>query len=461
MSFERDDERISIARDELFTRHVDEVIAEERSRSGRTLPPPREISPLRRFLYSPMFYMPFAACVGAFLAWAIAEPYYEDYPHIGGEVVLVNADPFVHEGEGVLSLTVAGHEVFAYPDTVRLEEGADGQPPYGSLADIQVGDFIEVSALETLDVRRVDAIGIRPATQERALDIGEGTTGVSAVLDFVLFPLIAAMVALFLLLAEGMSTRNWLRMIERLLIGTSMGALFAFLAYIPASILFAAASVLAAPGFENIETIQQLGGGYFFIFAIGRSLAWACIGAGLGCGMNLIRATKAQLKSSVLGGTIGGALGGLLFDPINRFAQADSVFEGAETSRMIGFMAIGLLIGLFVALAERLAREAWLVVRSGPLTGKAFVLYKSPTTLGSAPRSDIYLFKDADIDGEHAVIHRVGSTFEIEDQGSRTGTWVGGRSERRTRLTSGDQIVLGATVLDFEERAKRSSTANT
>ena len=117
-------------------------------------------------------------------------------------------------------------------------------------------------------------------------------------------------------------------------------------------------------------------------------------------------------------------------------------------------MAVGLCIGLFVALIERLARVAWVKVRTGPLAGKAFVLYKTPTTVGSSADCDIYLFKDAEIDPEHVRLHRVGSHFELEDMGSRAGTLIDNRNVRRRRLVSGDQITIGNTVLEFEERAK-------
>src|SRR5262249_28066946 len=109
----------------------------------------------------------------------------------------------------------------------------------------------------------------------------------------------------------------------------------------------------------------------------------------------------------------------------------------------------------FVALLERLTREAWVRVRTGPLAGKSFILYRTPTIIGSAPTSDVYLFKDAAIDAHHASIHRVGQAYEIEDQDSREGTQVGGERVRRRRLASGDQITIGSTVLEFEERARR------
>ena len=205
-------------------------------------------------------------------------------------------------------------------------------------------------------------------------------------------------------------------------------------------------------------TVKDVSGVSFLIFTICRSAAWACIGAATGLGMNLVRSTRTQLRNSMIGGALGGAIGGMFFDPIDRF-MATTMFAGSSASRLVGLLAVGLSVGIFVALVERLARDAWLRVRTGPLAGKSFILYKTPTVIGNAPSSDVYLYKDAEIDPAHASIHRVGTAYEIEDLGSRMGTQVTGTKVRRRRLVSGDQIVIGSTVLDFEERQKRTPTA--
>lgn len=205
-------------------------------------------------------------------------------------------------------------------------------------------------------------------------------------------------------------------------------------------------------------TIKDVSGFSFFMITVFRSAAWACIGAATGLGMNLVRSTRTQLRNSVIGGALGGAVGGMFFDPIDRF-MATTMFADSSVSRLVGLLAVGLSIGVFVALVERLARDAWLRVRTGPLAGKSFILYKTPTIIGNAPKSDVYLYKDAEIDPSHASIHRVGTTYEIEDMGSRMGTQVTGNKVRRRRLVSGDQIVIGSTILDFEERQQRTPMA--
>jgi hypothetical protein len=133
-----------------------------------------------------------------------------------------------------------------------------------------------------------------------------------------------------------------------------------------------------------VVTIREVSGSSFFFMTMCRSAAWACVGAAAGVGMNLVRATRPQLRNSAIGGALGGAIGGMFFDPIDRFAVS-SLFAGSESSRLVGLLAVGLSIGIFVALVERLARDAWLRVRTGPLAGKSFILFKTPTVVGNAP----------------------------------------------------------------------------
>jgi pSer/pThr/pTyr-binding forkhead associated (FHA) protein len=92
-------------------------------------------------------------------------------------------------------------------------------------------------------------------------------------------------------------------------------------------------------------------------------------------------------------------------------------------------------------------------MKHGPLAGKQFVLHRDSTVLGSSPRCEIYLFKDPAIEPRHAIIHNRGGRFEIEDCDSPDGTWVNDRRvSGRTWLQSGDEIVLGQTVLEFSLR---------
>ncbi|MBL8620006.1 MAG: FHA domain-containing protein [Myxococcales bacterium] len=446
------DEKIRIDRAELFAPEVDQALAREHAGRERIVADTPPVSPVRRLLLNSLFHMPVAAVIMTLGVWLFLEPKMEDIPRVGGEVLLINNDPF-DARDGVITLTIGDEAVYVDGDHIVFERGDDGQPAYRSIDDVAVGDHVEVATMG--EGGRVIAVALRPTA--RTDNFGTSDKAVWPML--VLFPLTAALIAFGLLFAEGLTTRNWLRMIERSLLGAFLASLFAVLAFIPAGMfMLLAGKVLHAEVERRTDlamvTVRDVDGSSFYLMMACRSAAWACVGAATGLGMNLVRATKAQLRNSVLGGALGGALGGMFFDPIDRFTHS-SLFADSAASRLVGLLAVGIAIGVFVALVERLARDAWLRVRTGPLAGKSFILYKSPTLIGNAPSSDVYLYKDADIDPTHASVHRVGTTYEIEDMGSRMGTSVGGTKVRRKRLVSGDQITIGATIVDFEERQKR------
>lgn len=447
-------EPLRIERDELFTAAVDSALARERAGRERILAEAPPVSKLRRVLLHSMFYLPVAAVLGALATWMLIEPSMHDLPMVGGEVTLINSEPF--EGaDGIVAITVGERDVLVSPSRLVFEAGAQGQPALQSFDEVAVGSKLEVMVL-SIDDGRMLAVAMRPTAEGAPHGDSEDPTWPSVLM----LPLTALAIALGLLLAEGLSTRNWMRMIWRTALGGFFATLFAFLAYLPAGlVLRIASSVIDSASLQHPDavliTVHDLSPTQFLITTVCRSVAWAILGAGLGLGMNLMRSTRAQLRNSVIGGILGGALGGMFFDPIDRFFRT-SLFDDADASRFVGLLAVGLSVGVFVALVERLGRDAWVRVRTGPLAGKSFILYKTPTTLGNAPSSDIYLYKDSGIDPHHARIHRVGTTYEIEDQSSRTGTSVGGQPVRRRRLASGDQIILGSTILDFEERARRS-----
>jgi hypothetical protein len=180
---------------------------------------------------------------------------------------------------------------------------------------------------------------------------------------------------------------------------------------------------------------------------MGRAGAWAIIAIAAGAGQGIAVRERKVILNGILGGMLGGLIGGLLFDPISFwFTPVDGK---ATLSRGIGFAVIGIMVGLFVGLVEQWTKSAWLLMRAGPLSGKQFVLYKNPTVLGSSPKADVYLFKDAAIEPRHALIHNRGGRFEIEDCNTPDGTYVNGVPVSSQILKSGDQVVLGKTALEF------------
>jgi adenylate cyclase len=75
------------------------------------------------------------------------------------------------------------------------------------------------------------------------------------------------------------------------------------------------------------------------------------------------------------------------------------------------------------------------------------------TTLGRSVRNDLQV-PDSQVSRQHAEIQRTPEgRFQIRDLGSRHGTFVGGRPVTDAFLAHGDEILLGSTVLRFEQDA--------
>src|SRR3954468_13844545 len=205
MSDETRDEHIKIQTHELFDPAVDKALQQQRSGRERIVADPPPVSPIKRLLLNSMFYLPIAALLGALGCWFLLEPKINEMPVIGGEVQLINSDPF-DTGPGYHSLTIGSNEIYVDPTTVKFETGTNGQPAFTSFDQIQVGTKIEVAG--QADGSRLIAGAIRPTDDPTP----RGTTETSTLALIFLFPLTAALIAFGLLLAEGLTTRNYIRM---------------------------------------------------------------------------------------------------------------------------------------------------------------------------------------------------------------------------------------------------------
>ena len=145
-------------------------------------------------------------------------------------------------------------------------------------------------------------------------------------------------------------------------------------------------------------------------------------------------------------------LGGLCFDPVDLVLYGSFDHPSAHWSRLVGILCVGAGVGVMIGLVELLARDAWLQMVQGPLAGKEFLIFKDRMNVGSSPRSDIYLFNDAAVEAQHAVIRSTGDVLEIENVSRSTPTCVNNRPVQRQRLRHGDQITIGRTVFVFQKR---------
>ncbi len=203
-----------------------------------------------------------------------------------------------------------------------------------------------------------------------------------------------------------------------------------------------------------------------FLMVFGWSITGFLIGTSLGIFDNLaalllgknLRGAIRKLINVIVGGTIGGIIGGilavLLGMSLNRLIKLEPGL--LWTPSATGFVALGLCIGLMIALAQVLLKEAWLRIEVGKRQGKQLILQKQELTIGRAESCDVGLFGDPGIDRLHAKLILEGNGYTLADANSSTGTYLNDeRLDSPARLRSGDRIQVGQTILRFDERRKR------
>jgi len=451
--------KIVISVEDLKDAKIDETLELQRaSMAGAIQPASGEKKPVRRLIYTTWFYLMLAGAAGALAGWAVIEPNFSDGIIFTGSVESVNPDSSPDNirsqgGEIRGEVTVSGVEIWIVEGLTTIVE--QGKPVrHLKLEDLKPGDVVKVmggeisgddSALIGNALRREPAG--TPAQTYVPLGAMEMHQTIFALL---LFPTIAGFVALALGAVEGLVCRTFSRAAWcagiGLLIGLAAGGV---------SILLGG----LAYGLIGMLGVGQGGVGAFLIQMFRRGLAWTLAGMGMGLGQGIALKSRKLAFNGFLGGIVGGLVGGLLFDPIGVVFTKPELMQGAMLSRAVGLTIIGAVVGLMMGLTDLLTRDAWLKVVSGPLRGKEFSFNRTPIRLGSSPKCEIYLFKDAKIDPVHAVIDKLRDTYEITDESS-TGAGVlinGNRVVKRRRLVDGDQIQIGDSEFRYSTREAKAS----
>jgi len=92
---------------------------------------------------------------------------------------------------------------------------------------------------------------------------------------------------------------------------------------------------------------------------------------------------------------------------------------------------------------------ATVVGLQGGLTGRRFEIRSRPLTFGRGDENDIILTTSA-ASRAHAELRREADGYVLYDRGSTNGTWVNGVSVAVRPLVSGDQIMIGDEIFQFE-----------
>lgn len=89
---------------------------------------------------------------------------------------------------------------------------------------------------------------------------------------------------------------------------------------------------------------------------------------------------------------------------------------------------------------------------------KEVELVNPRTTLGRRPNNDIVI-DNLTVSGEHAVLHLLDQSVEVQDLGSTNGTFVNGQPIERQMLRDGDQVIIGKYEVRFADARQRFSRA--
>src|SRR5438270_426556 len=85
---------------------------------------------------------------------------------------------------------------------------------------------------------------------------------------------------------------------------------------------------------------------------------------------------------------------------------------------------------------------------AGPFRGTTFSLRDGEVSVGREASNDLWI-ADASLSRRHCMLNGNGETFSLRDLGSRNGTLVNGVPVDEKRLSHGDQITVGGSVLVF------------
>jgi pSer/pThr/pTyr-binding forkhead associated (FHA) protein len=92
----------------------------------------------------------------------------------------------------------------------------------------------------------------------------------------------------------------------------------------------------------------------------------------------------------------------------------------------------------------------YLRVKTGPSKGKVFEIASEIITIGRDESQTIQVF-DQGVSRKHAEIFRIGKMLFVRDLESTNGTFVNNEKISEEPLKSGDEVLIGTTVLSVEE----------
>ena len=191
-----------------------------------------------------------------------------------------------------------------------------------------------------------------------------------------------------------------------------------------------------------------------------RTLALAPIGCCIGLGIGAAGLSLNRTIQGGIGGLLAGAAAGLAFDPLSATIGKLILVSEGRTSGEVGGPAralyaalLGFGIGLFIGIAERVMRSAWVRLHVGRNEGREWAIDRPQMSIGRSELADIPLHGDPGIAPIHAYIAKQGDGYILADAGTPTGTYLNGQRIMQAPLAHGNWIQVGGLSLEFLMRA--------
>ena len=263
--------------------------------------------------------------------------------------------------------------------------------------------------------------------------------------------LIGALVGLAAGALQGLARGSRRHTIESALLGLVFGAIGSTFGAQVGTVLATMVMDVPPGGIAHMDMPQR---------AVARALALMPIGVFMGLAIGATLKSKRGVVAGLMGGLVGGLFVGFAFDPLGNVlgpllsgssAEPPPGYmpEAGGPSRAMLAVGLGVAVGLFVAVFDRVTRQAWVRLVLGRNEGKEWPVDTDQTLIGRDERAHVPLFGDNNVAPLHAIIFRQGSQYVLQDQNTVIGVGHNGQRVATAQLSPGDTFQVGSHNLQF------------
>ncbi|NPV55457.1 MAG: FHA domain-containing protein [Anaerolineae bacterium] len=182
---------------------------------------------------------------------------------------------------------------------------------------------------------------------------------------------------------------------------------------------------------------------------LARMLGWMALGLFLGLGQGILSLRIKRASFSLLGGTIAGLVGGAVYEVLTQlFIQQSGEIQVFLSA--VALVLIGVALGGIIAATVELAKDARTIVLTGRRANTEVSII-GKATLGSSDACDIYI-PDEGVEKQHGILEKRGDSFVLINNGHSQPISAGGKvipPGGSQRLDDGMIITVGAVQLKF------------